>query len=141
MELIDIIEYCILLSGIGYIYDISTYYLAIKSRSDFLSRYRILFAVAFLGDLLMFLNFQTFWLTSYFESHRYFEIFVKIALFIFSVINQFLVYELDEEKNKLKGKNANPYDTYYNSDGKLSFKIVNRLYLLIILYKFFNRNS
>ena len=141
MELIDVIEYCILLNGIYYIYDISTNYLAIKSKSDFLSKYRILFVLAFLGDVLMILNFQTFWLTSFYENHRYFEIFAKIALFILSMINQFLVYELDEEKNKMKGKNANPYDTYYKSDGKLSFKIVNRLYLLIIVYKFFNRNS
>ena len=141
MELIDIIEYCILLSGLYYLYDISTNYIALKSRREFYDKYRIIFILAIIGNIGIILNFQTFWFTSYFESHRYLEIFVKIALFAFSIINQFLVFELDEESHKKKRNRREQRDTYYNSDGKLSFQILNRLFLLIILYKFFNRNS
>ena len=88
----------------------------------------------------MILNFQVFWLTSFFENHRILEIFVKIALAILSIANQFLVYELDEEKHKIKTSKKGKSEPYYIYDGKLGFKIINRLYLLIILYKFFNRN-
>ena len=141
MELIDIIEYFILISGLYYLYDISTNYLSLKSRREFYAKYKIIFALAMIGNIGIILNFQTFWFTSYFETHRYLEIFVKIVLFAFSIINQFLVYELDEESHKMKRNKNEQRNTYYNSDGKLSFQIVNRLFLLIILYKFFNRNS
>lgn len=140
MELIDIIEFCILFGGIYYLYDISTSYLPLKTRSEFFNRYSILIPIAILGDIAMILNFQLFWLTSFFENHRYFEIFVKIALAILSIANQFLVYELDEEKHKIKTRKKGKSEPYYIYDGKLGFKILNRLFLLIIIYKFFNRN-
>ena len=141
MELIDIIEYCILIFGLYYLYNISTSYLSIKSRREFYNKYRILFFLAIVGDIGTILSFQVFWLTSYFNSHRIIEIFIKIALAIFSMINQFLVYELEEEQfnmNKRKNRESGEYNI---GDGKLGFKIINRLFLLIILYKFFNRNE
>ena len=140
MELIDIIEFCILFGGIYYLYDITTSYLPLKTRSEFFNRYNILIPIAILGDIAMILNFQVFWLTSFFENHRYFEIFVKIALALLSIANQFLVYELDEEKHKIKTRKNGKSDPYYIYDGKLGFKILNRFFLLIIIYKFFNRN-
>ena len=141
MELIDIIEYCILIFGLYYLYNISTSYLSIKSRREFYNKYRILFFLAIVGDIGTILSFQVFWLTSYFNSHRIIEIFIKIALAIFSMINQFLVYELEEEQFNMN-KRRNRESVEYNiGDGKLGFKIINRLFLLIILYKFFNRNE
>ena len=142
MELIDIIEYCILLGGLYYIYNISTTYLSLKSRREFYANNRIIFILAFIGSIGMILNFQTFWLTSYYENHRYLELLLKIVLSIFSLINQFLVYELDEAKHNTSGKRGGGYNnTYYSNGGKLSFQVLNRLFLLIIIYKFFNRNS
>ena len=141
MELIDIIEYCILIFGLYYLYNISTSYLSIKSRREFYNKYRILFFLAIVGDIGTILSFQVFWLTSYFNSHRIIEIFIKIALAIFSMINQFLVYELEEEQFNMKKRRNRESGEYNIGDGKLGFKIINRLFLLIILYKFFNRNE
>lgn len=141
MELIDIIEYCILIFGLYYLYNISTSYLSIKSRREFYNKYRILFFLAIVGDIGTILSFQVFWLTSYFNSHRIIEIFIKIALAIFSIINQFLVYELEEEQFNMNKRRNRESGEYNIGDGKLGFKIINRLFLLIILYKFFNRNE
>ena len=141
MELIDIIEYCILIFGLYYLYNISTSYLSIKSRREFYNKYRILFFLAIVGDIGTILSFQVFWLTSYFNSHRIIEIFIKIALAIFSIINQFLVYELEEEQFNMNKRRNRESGKYNIGDGKLGFKIINRLFLLIILYKFFNRNE
>ena len=141
MELIDIIEYCILLFGIYYIYDISTSYLSIKSRREFYKKYKILFFLSILGDIGTILSFQIFWITNFYNKHRYIEIFIKIALAIFSIINQFLVYELDEEKFNMNKRRNGESGSYNIGDGKLGFKLINRLYLLIIVYKFFNRNE
>ena len=141
MELIDIIEYCILIFGLYYLYNISTSYLSIKSRREFYNKYRILFFLAIVGDIGTILSFQVFWLTSYFNSHRIIEIFIKIALAIFSMINQFLVYELEEEQFNMNKRRNRESGEYNIGDGKLGFKMINRLFLLIILYKFFNRNE
>ena len=141
MELIDIIEYCILIFGLYYLYNISTSYLSIKSRREFYNKYRILFFLAIVGDIGTILSFQVFWLTSYYNSHRIIEIFIKIALAIFSIINQFLVYELEEEQFNMNKRRNRESGEYNIGDGKLGFKIINRLFLLIILYKFFNRNE
>ena len=141
MELIDIIEYCILIFGLYYLYNISTSYLSIKSRREFYNKYRILFFLAIVGDIGTILSFQVFWLTSYYNSHRIIEIFIKIALAIFSMINQFLVYELEEEQFNMNKRRNRESGEYNIGDGKLGFKIINRLFLLIILYKFFNRNE
>ena len=141
MELIDIIEYYILIFGLYYLYNISTSYLSIKSRREFYNKYRILFFLAIVGDIGTILSFQVFWLTSYFNSHRIIEIFIKIALAIFSMINQFLVYELEEEQFNMNKRRNRESGEYNIGDGKLGFKIINRLFLLIILYKFFNRNE
>ena len=141
MELIDIIEYCILIFGLYYLYNISTSYLSIKSRREFYNKYRILFFLAIVGDIGTILSFQVFWLTSYFNSHRIIEIFIKIALAIFSMINQFLVYELEEEQFNMNKRRNRESGEYNIGDDKLGFKIINRLFLLIILYKFFNRNE
>ena len=141
MELIDIIKYCILIFGLYYLYNISTSYLSIKSRREFYNKYRILFFLAIVGDIGTILSFQVFWLTSYFNSHRIIEIFIKIALAIFSMINQFLVYELEEEQFNMNKRRNRESGEYNIGDGKLGFKIINRLFLLIILYKFFNRNE
>ena len=72
MELIDIIEYCILLGGLYYIYNISTTYLSLKTRRDFYANNRIIFILAFIGSIGMVLNFQTFWLTNYFPNYFFF---------------------------------------------------------------------
>lgn len=141
MELIDIIEYCILFSGLYYLYNISTSYLSLKSRREFYKKYKILFFLAILGDIGMISTFQIFWLTSYFNRHRILEIFIKIALGIFSIMNQFLVYELEEETFNMNKRRNRESGEYNIGDGKIGFKVINRLYLLIILYKFFNRNE
>ena len=141
MKLINIIEYCILIFGLYYLYNISTSYLSIKSRREFYNKYRILFFLAIVGDIGTILSFQVFWLTSYYNSHRIIEIFIKIALTIFSMINQFLVYELEEEQFNMNKRRNRESGEYNIGDGKLGFKIINRLFLLIILYKFFNRNE
>ena len=140
MDLIEVAEIGMLLLGIYYGYTIFNGYTMIKSSQELFNRNRILLLLALTGVILFGLSFQVYWFTTFYERHKILDIFIKIILGIFSIINQMFVYEMEEEEYNLRKRKGEDLPPYMN-DGKLGFKVVNRLLLLYIVYKFFNRNE
>ena len=140
MDIIEVAEIGMLLLGVYYGYTIFSGYTMIKSSQELFRRNRILLFLALTGVILFDLSFQVYWFTSFYERHKILDIFIKIILGIFSLINQMFVYDMEEEEYNLRRRKGEDLPPYMN-DGKLRFKIVNRLLLLYIVYKFFNRNE
>ena len=139
MELIDIIEYGIFFLAIYYLYYIYTSHVTLKHSATYYRNNKIAYFLALLGCLLMILSFQVFYFTTFFREHRIFDIVLKIILALFSLANQYLVYDLDEQHYIQRHRKRGALG-YFN-DGKLMLKVSNRLFLLLILYRFFNRNK
>ena len=138
MPLASLTEICILCVGVYYLYYITINYSTIKKSKKLYNEYKNQFFLSFFGAVGLILSFQIFWFTHYYEQHPYIEIVIKIILGIFSIINQFLMTDLEKEKNKVKKKKN---DDYYNislnsSNKKTGFQLINRLYLLNIVFKF-----
>ena len=140
MDIIEVAEIGMLLLGVYYGYTIFSGYTMIKSSQELFRRNRILLFLALTGVILFGLSFQVYWFTLFYERHKILDIFIKIILGIFSLINQMFVYDMEEEEYNLRRRKGEDLPPYMN-DGKLRFKIVNRLLLLYIVYKFFNRNE
>ena len=140
MDIIEVAEIGMLLLGVYYGYTIFSGYTMIKSSHELFRRNRILLFLALTGVILFGLSFQVYWFTLFYERHKILDIFIKIILGIFSLINQMFVYDMEEEEYNLRRRKGEDLPPYMN-DGKLRFKIVNRLLLLYIVYKFFNRNE
>ena len=140
MDIIEVAEIGLLLLGIYYGYSIFNGYTMIKYSQDLFNRNRILLFLALSGVILFGLSFQVYWFTSFYERHKILDIFIKIILGIFSLINQMFFYEMEEEEYNLRKRKGEDLSPYMN-DGKLGFKLVNRLLFLYIVYKFFNRNE
>ena len=140
MDIIEVAEIGMLLLGVYYGYTIFSGYTMIKSSHELFRRNRILLFLALTGVILFVLSFQVYWFTTFYERHKILDIFIKIILGIFSLINQMFVYEMEEEEYNLRKRKGEDLSPYMN-DGKLGFKLVNRLLLLYIVYKFFNRNE
>ena len=140
MDVVTIAEVGILLLGVYYLYFIYTgYYSTIKKSKNFYQKIKTLLRLALLGALALILSFQVYWFTSFYERHKYFEIFLKVVLGIFSLINQMFIYDYEEEQyfmNKKRNDNIP-----YMNEGKIGFKVINRLFLLYLVYKIFNRNE
>ena len=140
MDIIEVAEIGMMLLGVYYGYTIFSGYTMIKSSQELFRRNRILLFLAFAGVILFGLSFQVYWFTTFYERHKILDIFIKIILDIFSLINQMFVYDMEEEEYNLRRRRGEDLPPHMN-DGKLRFKIVNRLLLLYIVYKFFNRNE
>ena len=140
MDIIEVAEIGMLLLGVYYGFTIFSGYTMIKSSQELFRRNRILLFLALTGVILFVLSFQVYWFTTFYERHKILDIFIKIILGIFSLINQMFVYDMEEEEYNLRRRKGEDLPPYMN-DGKLRFKLVNRLLLLYIVYKFFNRNE
>ena len=140
MDIIEVAEIGMLLLGVYYGYTIFSGYTMIKSSQELFRRNRVLLFLALAGVILFGLSFQVYWFTSFYERHKILDIFIKIILGIFSLINQMFVYDMEEEEYNLRRRKGEDLPPYMN-DGKLGFQVVNRLLLLYIVYKFFNRNE
>ena len=143
MDLISIIEFMILCVGIYYLYYIFKNYTTIKKNKKLYDEYRNQFFYAFFGAIGLVLSFQVFWFTQYYEKHPYIEIVIKLILGVFYIINQILMTDLEKEKKKDKKKK---YDDYYeeihsSSNKNMGFKLINRLYLLNIVFKIFYKKK
>ena len=138
MFLVSLIEFCILVVGIYYIYYIVTNCSKIKKSKKLYQEYKNQLFYAFFGGIGIILSFQVFWFTNFYEKHPYIEIIIKIILGIFSIINQMLISDLEKEKKKdKKKKDDDYYEIIHNSSNKnMGFKLINRLYLLNIVFKF-----
>ena len=143
MALLTITEFFILFVGIYYIYYLITNYSTIRNSPKLNDEYKSQFLYSLFGAIGIVLSFQVYWFTTFYQRHSFIEIVIKIILGIFSIVNQMLIYDLDKEKNKIKKKKKDD-DYYYYSDrsGKgWGFKLINRLYLLNIVFKLFYRNK
>ena len=140
MDIVEVAEIGMLLLGVYYGYTIFSGYTMIKSSQELFRRNRILLFLALAGVILFGLSFQVYWFTTFYERHKILDIFIKIILGIFSLINQMFVYDMEEEEYNLRRRKGEDLPPYMN-DGKLRFQVVNRLLLLYIVYKFFNRNE
>ena len=143
MALLTISEFFILFVGIYYIYYLITNYSTIKSSSKLKEEYKNQFLYSLFGAIGIVLSFQVYWFTTFYERHSFIEIVIKIVLGIFSIVNQMLIYDLEKEKNKIKKKKKD--DNYYyfsdKSEKRWGFKLINRLYLLNIVFKILYRNK
>ena len=140
MDLIAVAEVGMLLLGVYFGYNIFVGYTTIKTSREIYENNKILLFLSLIGVLGFILSFQVYWLSEFYEKHKYFDIFIKIVLSIFSLINQMFLYDMDEEEfnaKKRKGEVSGPYFR----ESKLKFQVVNRLLLLYIAYKIFNRNN
>ena len=143
MALLAITEFFILFVGIYYIYYLITNYSTIRNSPKLNDEYKSQFLYSLFGAIGIVLSFQVYWFTSFYQRHSFIEIVIKIILGIFSIVNQMLIYDLDKEKNKIKKKKKTD-DYYYYSDKsekRWGFKLINRLYLLNIVFKLFYRNK
>ncbi len=143
MALLAITELFILFVGIYYIYYLITNYSTIRNSPKLNDEYKSQFLYSLFGAIGIVLSFQVYWFTTFYQRHSFIEIVIKIILGIFSIVNQMLIYDLDKEKNKIKKKKKTD-DYYYYSDKsekRWGFKLINRLYLLNIVFKLFYRNK
>ena len=143
MSLVIIIEVGVLCVGIYYLYFLFTNYSRIKSSKKLSAKYKNQFFYSLFGALGIIISFQIFWFTNFYENHPYIEVLIKIILGIFSIINQMLITDLEKVKKKDKKKKNDDYyllkDT--SSDKNTGFKLINRLYLLNIIFKLIYRKT
>ena len=141
MSLVVIIEVGVLCVAIYYLYFLLINYSRIKTSKKLSKKYKNQFFYSLFGALGIIISFQIFWFTNFYDNHPYFEVLIKIILGIFSIINQMLITDLQEEKKKDKKKKN---DDFYllkesSSDKNNGFKLINRLYLLNIIFKLLYR--
>ena len=107
MDVIQVAEVGMLLLGVYFGYNIFTGYITIKTSNELFERNKILLYLSLIGVLGYILSFEVYWLSDFYERHKYFDIFIKIVLGIFSLINQMFVYDMDEEEFNIKKRNRN----------------------------------
>ena len=133
MDLIELSEISMLILSIFYGYQIFTKPYKLYKKDS------VLLFLSLSSIVLNVSSFQVYWFTSLYERHKYLDIFIKIILFIFSIINQIFLNEMEEEEYQMKmeKKKDDFYDSYTNSidEGNIGFKLVNGLLILNILYK------
>ena len=136
MSLIALIEICILCVAIYYLYYLIRNYSKIKRTKKLYEEYKNQFFLSLLGAIGLIISFQVFWLTDFYEKHSFIEILIKIILGIFSIINQILITDLEKDKKKSKKKKNDDFNIFSDSSNKnTGFKLINRLYLLNIVFK------
>ena len=143
MALITITELCIFFISVYYMYYLFTNYSTIKTTKELYEQYKKSFLYSLFGAFGLIISFQIYYFTEFYEKHPYIEIIIKIILGVFSIINQTLITDLEKEKKKLKKKkNDNDEIFKYIKPGKnTGFKLINRLYLLNIVFKFMYRKK
>ena len=136
MDLIQLSEISMLILNMFYGYTIFTKpYKLYKNKNN-----RVFLFLSLSGIVLNSSSFQVYWFTSFYERHKYLDIFIKIILFIFSIINQIFIYEMEDEEKKKKKKED---DVYYSNidERKIGYKIINGLLILNILHKILYLNE
>ena len=140
MDFVAIAEVGILLLGVYYGFFIySRYFSTIRKSPEMYNKLKTMLRLALVGAICIILSFQVYYFTTFYERHKILDIFIKIFLGICSIINQMFMYDYEEEEFRMKnkGRSGRPYI----SEGKLGMKVINRLFLLYLVYKFFNRNT
>ena len=132
----EIFLFCI---GIYYLYILISHYSTLKSSTKFYNANIKNYIYSLVGVVAIILSFQIFWLTSFYKEHKNIDILIKIILLGFSIVNQMSIDEFDKEKRKhMKKKDI---DIFSSKDRKWTFKLINKLFLLNIVLKFFYKNN
>ena len=125
MDLIELSEISMLILSIFYGYQIFTKPYKLYKKDS------VLLFLSLSSIVLNVSSFQVYWFTSLYERHKYLDIFIKIILFIFSIITQIFLNEMEEEEYQMKmeKKKDDFYDSYTNNidEGNIGFKLVNGL--------------
>ena len=142
MALVTLIEIWVLCVGIYYLYYLFTNYSRIKSSKKLSQKFKSQFFYSLIGAIGIIISFQIFWFTFFYDNHPYIEVLIKIILGIFSIINQMLITDLEKAKQKDKKKKNDDYYLINESSNKNNgFKLINRLYLLNIVFKLLYRKT
>ena len=142
MSLVAIIEIGVLCVGVYYLYFLFTNYSRIKRSKKLSEKYKNQFLYSLFGALGIILSFQIFWFTNFYDNHPYIEVLIKIILGVFSIINQMLITDLEKIKKKDKKKKNDDFYLLNDSSNKnTGFKLINRLYLLNIVFKLLYRRA
>ena len=142
MALVTLIEIGVLCVGIYYLYYLFTNYSRIKSSKKLSQKFKSQFFYSLIGAIGIIISFQIFWFTFFYDNHPYIEVLIKIILGIFSIINQMLITDLEKAKQKDKKKKNDDYYLINESSNKNNgFKLINRLYLLNIVFKLLYRKT
>ena len=136
MDLVVVIEVSVLCVSIYYLYYLIMNYSTIKRTKELYEEYKTWFWYSFIGAIGIIISFQVFWYTDFYNNHPYLEVLIKIILGIFSLINQTLIHDVEKAKKKAKRKKSDDYNMFNTSDKNSGFKLINRLYLLNIVFKF-----
>ena len=142
MVLVTLIEIGVLCVSIYYLYYLFTNYSRIKSSKKLSQKFKSQFFYSLIGAIGIIISFQIFWFTFFYDNHPYIEVLIKIILGIFSIINQMLITDLEKAKQKDKKKKNDDYYLINESSNKNNgFKLINRLYLLNIVFKLLYRKT
>ena len=136
MNLVVLIEVSVLCVSIYYLYYLIRNYSTIKRTKELYEEYKTWFWYSFIGAIGIIISFQVFWYTDFYNNHPYLEVLIKKILGIFSLINQTLIHDVEKAKKKAKRKKNDDYNMFNTSDKNSGFKLINRLYLLNIVFKF-----
>ena len=141
MDLVAIIEVCVLCVAVYYLYYLIMNHSTIKRTKELYEDYKTWFWYSFIGALGIIISFQIFWFTDFYDKYPYIEILIKIILGFFSIINQMLIQDVEKAKKKSKKKKEDEYNLFNTSEKNNGFKLINRLYLLNIVFKFLYRKK
>ena len=143
MDVFDYTEFIFLLAGLYYIYFVIRNYRIMNNVPVLRGEYKTKFLYSFIGSVGILLSFQVYYFTSFYKNHPAIETLIKIVLGISSILTQMLISEFNGIKNKkMMGKKKDmdaPYLERHNKNWP--FKIINRLYLLNLIFKPFIRRK
>ena len=140
MDFVGIAEFGILLLGVYHAFYIySRYFSTIRKSKEMYIKLKTILRLALIGAVCLILSFQVYYFTSFYERHKILDIFIKIFLLVCSIVNQMFMYDYNEEEFHMKNKRR--HNRPYIAEGNIGFKVINRLFLLYLVYKFFNRNT
>ena len=140
MDFVGIAEFGILLLGVYHAFYIySKYYSTIRKSQEMYKKLKTMLRLALIGAICLILSFQVYYFTSFYQRHKILDIFIKLFLLVCSIVNQMFMYDYEEQEFHMKNKRR--HHRPYITEGNISFKVINRLFLLYLVYKFFNRNT
>ena len=137
MDIFDYSEFLFLFIGLYYIYFVIRNYRVMNNVSVLREEYKKKFLFTFLGAIGFLLSFQVFYFTSFYKNHPVIEVIIKIILGIDSIFSQTLINEYNQLKSNKRTKKKKDTDvSLFESRNKNKlFQIINRLYLLNLIFK------
>lgn len=137
MDIFDYSEFLFLFIGLYYIYFVIRNYRVMNNVSVLREEYKKKFLFTFLGAIGFLLSFQVFYFTSFYKNHPVIEAIIKIILGIDSIFSQTLINEYNQLKSNKRTKKKKDTDvSLFESRNKNKlFQIINRLYLLNLIFK------